>query len=378
MRKDDPEDPFDRYFNGRQLPNGGASWAAWKPPKKPEPVYIQEDKWPTPKPRTEWVFAKSCTPYNRDRTDAGTGTEPASNFGQLMLAGAMLLPSSSTAIAAALSADLGLGHMAGGGIMQQRLTWMARSAGGAVSGALGGAARVVILGMLPTKMGDGTFYSDRHLRTLTHASTRVRFQFRQDPDGVLQVYGIHTKASGDDLVPTVQATWNARRTAFEAKLNGVTILWTPREGQLGSVPPLTYPDDSGAHLGNILVHPIAENTDSEIEGFPGEDITVEDRIVVFPADSGFRAMYVVFARPFGGDHSYHPAPKELVAFPDAVRMRQKGERRRWGSKNRIYEWDYQHGAVEVYDKQGNHLGEFDAETGDQTGEAKPERKITTK
>jgi hypothetical protein len=32
----------------------------------------------------------------------------------------------------------------------------------------------------------------------------------------------------------------------------------------------------------------------------------------------------------------------------------------------------------VYDGQGNHLGEFDANTGEQTGKAKPERQTTTK
>ena len=31
----------------------------------------------------------------------------------------------------------------------------------------------------------------------------------------------------------------------------------------------------------------------------------------------------------------------------------------------IYEWDYQHGAVEKYSKKGKHLGEYDAETGTQ-------------
>ncbi|HEX8592498.1 MAG TPA: S-type pyocin domain-containing protein [Pseudomonas sp.] len=366
-----PHDPFDPWGHKRKRlywPPGDT----WVPPPrpKPEPVYIQEDKWPHPKPRTDLVFAKSCAPGNWCNTDAGTTVEPASNFGNVMIAGAMLLPSASTAIAAALDANLGLGRMAGGGIMQQRSTWMIRG--------LGGMASVFILGMLPEKMGDGTFYTDDQLRTMSHAPTRVRFQFRQDQDGVLQVYGIHTKPSGDDSVRTVQATWNADKTAMEAKLNGFTLLWTPRDGRFGSIEPLTYPDNSGVQPGTILVHPIPENIDSEIEGYPGENITTDDCIVVFPAGLGWKSMYVMYSRPFGGDHSYHPAPKALTAFPEAVRTRQKGERRRWESKRRIYEWDYQHGAVEVYDKLGNHLGEFDAETGEQTGQAKPERRITTK
>ena len=35
------------------------------------------------------------------------------------------------------------------------------------------------------------------------------------------------------------------------------------------MPPLTYPDESGKHLGTILVHPIPEDIDSQLEGLPG-------------------------------------------------------------------------------------------------------------
>ncbi|WP_237886210.1 S-type pyocin domain-containing protein [Pseudomonas sp. PGPR40] len=338
----------------------------------PEPVYIPpKDPWPQTKPRDDQVFAKSCIPDNWCSTDAGTALEPASNFGKVMVAGAMLFPSASTAVATALGADLALGRMAGGGILQQRLNWAIRGAGGPAS--------VFILGMLPTKMGDGTLHTDTQLRSMTHAPTRVRFQFRHDAEGALQIYGIHTTASGDDTVRTVQANWNADKTAMEAKLNGITILWTPQRGPLGELPPLIYPDSSGEQLGTILVHPIPENTDSQIEGLPGEDITTDDCILVFPVDTGLKSLYVVFARPAGGgDIKYHTPPLTLPAFPDAIRVRRKGSRARWESKKRIYEWDYQHGAVEVYDWQNNHLGEFDANTGEQTGKARPERKTTIK
>ena len=371
MKKDEPDDPFSKPVWRSRRPNGGGSWAAWNTPTKPEPVYIAKDEWPVPKERTDQVFAKSCLSKNWCSTDAGTTTEPASNFGNVMVAGAMLLPDASTAVALALGADAGLGRIAGGGIMQQRMTWALRGAGGPAS--------VFILGMLPTKMGDGTLHTDDQLRTMDRATTRVRFQFRHDAEGVLQVYGIHTGASGDDSVRTVQVKWNAAKTALEAELNGITLLWTPQNGRLGHMPPLVYPDNSGAQLGTILVHPIPEDSDSQIEGLPGEDITTDDCILVFPAESGLTSLYVVFAKPVGGgDIKYHPAPSTLPAFPDATDVRKKGNRRRWESKKRIYEWDYQHGAVEMYDKQGNHLGEFDATTGEQTGNAKPERQITTK
>lgn len=270
----------------------------------------------------------------------------------------------------AIGADTGLARIAGGGIMQQRMTWAIRGSGGPVS--------VFIMGMLPAKMGDGTLHTDEQLRGMSKATTRVRFQFRRDAEGVMQIYGIHTGASGDDSVRPVQVKWNTTKTAFEAELNGITILWTPPNSS-SRMPPLTYPDESGKQLATILVHPIPENTDSQLEGLPGEDITIDDCILVFPAGTGLKSLYVVYAKPFdGGEIKYHTPPLTLPAFPDAIRIRRKGNRKRWESKNRIYEWDYQHGAVEVYDKLGNHLGEYDATKGEQTGKSKPERQTTTK
>jgi hypothetical protein len=53
-----------------------------------------------------------------------------------------------------------------------------------------------------------------------------------------------------------------------------------------------------------------------------------------------------------------------------------GKRARWkDSKGGIYEWDYQHGAVEVYDSQGRHLGQFDPDTGAQQKPADPTRRV---
>jgi hypothetical protein len=350
------------------------SWVPWTSPPEPEPVQTSPAPRPAPKERTDKVFAKSCN-GEWCSTDAGTTVEPASNFGAIMMAGAMLLPSASEAIAAALGANMGLGRMAGGGILQRSHTWLLRGAGGPAS--------LFILGMLPAKMGDGTLYTDDELRKLTQATTRVRFQLRRDAEGELQIYGIHSKASGDDSVRTVQARWNADKSAMEAHLNDITLLMTPRRGPLGRLEPLVYPENSDARLGTILVHPIPDDTDSQLEGLPGDDITAEDCILVFPADSGLRSMYVVYARPFNGDHGYHPPPLDLPGFPDAKKADSKtmvqgggAKRRRWKDpKGRIFEWDSQHGTVEMYDKQGKHLGEFDPQSGERTKPAKPGRKI---
>jgi hypothetical protein len=79
--------------------------------------------------------------------------------------------------------------------------------------------------------------------------------------------------------------------------------------------------------------------------------------------------------------TYIPPPKNLLAFPEAKKVKPKtfiaggGLRKRWKDKNYIYEWDSYHGKVEKYDKRGNHLGEFDPNTGEQTKLADYSRKI---
>ncbi len=77
--------------------------------------------------------------------------------------------------------------------------------------------------------------------------------------------------------------------------------------------------------------------------------------------------------------SYIPPPKLLPAFPDAKIVKRKtpipggGLRKRWEDEKFIYEWDSLHGRVEKYDKRGNHLGEFDPNTGEQTKPADSSR-----
>jgi hypothetical protein len=89
--------------------------------------------------------------------------------------------------------------------------------------------------------------------------------------------------------------------------------------------------------------------------------------------------------PTGGRRGggYHPPPRSLAAFPEAVPAQRKTAvqgggslRKRWKDPDGfIYEWDSQHATVEKYTKKGRHLGEFDAETGVQTKPADPARTV---
>jgi hypothetical protein len=63
--------------------------------------------------------------------------------------------------------------------------------------------------------------------------------------------------------------------------------------------PSPYPG-TPERLDNLLVHPIAPGQDTGITHYPGrdaEDITWQDTIITFPADSGVAPLYLVFAKP---------------------------------------------------------------------------------
>jgi hypothetical protein len=60
-------------------------------------------------------------------------------------------------------------------------------------------------------------------------------------------------------------------------------------------------------LANILVHPISEGDDSKIQGSPIDEFTVEDCIITFPADSGIKSLYLVFAKPMVNPLEVGPA-----------------------------------------------------------------------
>jgi hypothetical protein len=86
---------------------------------------------------------------------------------------------------------------------------------------------------------------------------------------------------------------------------------------------------------------------------------------------------------------FGPKPGQVVlppsvpqAYPGLTPTRSKtimagGKKRaRWiDSDGNIYEWDYQHGRLEKYDRRGNHQGEFDPKTGKQTKPRNPKYKV---
>lgn len=265
-------------------------------------------------PQASCVFAKSCT-VPRGTTQAGTTVEPAANFGQIALWVPAREPGGSVGSGGAEGSSSLLKPVAGSSIATSLSTWSwairAAAPAGAVATEVGGAVAVggvalpvlaTLVGvMLPDSVADGRLYQDQAIdpAQLAEAATRVRFQFRRNAAGIVQLYGLHTTPKGgEDRVPTTKADWNDDKSAMEAHLEGLTITWTPDNGPQITAP-TTFPD-TPAMLPSILVHPIPEDRDSQITHYPGrdaEDLTWQDIIVSFPSDSGVPPLYLVFAKP---------------------------------------------------------------------------------
>ncbi|MEJ6816993.1 colicin E3/pyocin S6 family cytotoxin [Pseudomonas sp. LF-5] len=231
---------------------------------------------------------------------------------------------------------------------------------------------------IPSSLGDSALYTDEQLRGLEQARTRVRLRVEQQADGSLKGYGFYTGKNRDwEMVDVVQ--FKLRGSQFIADLGeGVELIWTPAVdgSDILGIPAL----EAAPQAPHIWVYPPTKAADGILVNpvYPPE---YRDFILVFPVNSGIRPVYIVLNVP--KDFKYHPAPVSLPAFPGVkpaplkTSVRGGGKkRRRWkDASGKIYEWDSQHGKVEMYTKQGKHLGEYDPKTGKQTKPADSTRRV---
>ncbi|MGJ7514469.1 colicin E3/pyocin S6 family cytotoxin [Pseudomonas baetica] len=327
------------------------------------------------------VFAKSCklpdAIINYSNPSGMVPTDSLSDYGEIAWLGAREVDDEGLLNLQTISGStvaLGVGQLA-----LRAPALIAPSIGAAT--ALGAATTAALAGMVAVfwtpSLGDSALYSEEQLRALKQARSRMRLQVEQQADGSLKGYAFYTGTNLDwEMVDVVQI--EARGSQFVADLGeGIELIWTPAVdgSDILGIPKL----EAAPQAPHIWVFPPNKHADAIIVNpiYPPE---YKDFILVFPVGSRVRPVYVVVSV---SDHKYYPAPNGLIAFPNATRATRKtpikgggGLRKRWKtSKGIIFEWDSQHGTVEIYDKRGRHLGEYDPVTGKQTKPADGTRSV---
>jgi hypothetical protein len=235
----------------------------------------------------------------------------------------------------------------------------------------------------PSELGDSALYTDEQLRSMQRARSQMRLQVEQLEDGTLKGYGFYTGNNADwQMIDVVQ--FQSRGDRFVADLGeGVELIWTPAvdPGDTLGVPAL----EAAPQAPVIWIYPPNEKA-AQILVNPVYTPEYRDFILVFPVESEVRPLYVVVSVK-AGDHKYHKAPtvEQITGFENLIKARPRkpkqgggGLRERWIDQKgrRIYEWDSQHGELEVYlASDGSHLGAFSHITGERLEGPKKERNI---
>ncbi len=248
--------------------------------------------------RAGCVFAKSCELPDAIIDYANPGmvpTDSLKDYGELILLGAREADERGGVPLKKISANalpVGFGSLALAGSAFEALPAMMSSA--AVSPLLG-----LVALLMPSNLGDSALYTDEQLSTLKQARTRVRLRVEQQADGTLKGYGFYTGKNRDwEMVDVVQ--FRPRGDRFVADLGeGVELLWTPAVdgSDILGIPAL----EAAPQAPHIWVYPPTKAADGILVNpvYPPE---YKDFILVFPADSGTRPLYIVASISQGNYH----------------------------------------------------------------------------
>ncbi|MEB0203974.1 colicin E3/pyocin S6 family cytotoxin [Pseudomonas sp. CCC3.1] len=338
------------------------------------------------------VFIKSCklpdAVINYNDPAGFVPVDSLSDYGTFAILGARQADSSGLVPLELISGAVpaGVGSLAlGGAATGATTTGVAATTGTTMiaSGLLG------FLALLwPSSLGDSALYTEEQLRSLKQARTRMRLYVEPQADGSLKGYGFYTGSKPEwEMIDVIQFSQRGSQQVADFG-DGVELIWTPA---IDPTDTLGIPPLKGApHTPHIWIFPPTKNADAIIVN-PIYPPDYKDFILVFPADSGVLPLYIVLNVPRKGvterGHSYHSPPEteEIVAFPGIKSIPGKtpregggSYRRRWIDEKgrRIYEWDSQHGELEVYRaSDGSHLGSYDPITGEQNDLPKKNRNI---
>ncbi|ETS29682.1 PAAR motif protein [Photorhabdus khanii NC19] len=308
---------------------------------------VQSGPTPVPKaPPPIPVFTKSCL-RGKGCTDAGTEAEPADNFGRMAI---YQVPSSPVPVTPqkpepppqgkqhppepdkpqdkklpwykrwfsrgkdkAEAAATAVAATARSAVAEGEELVMRYIGGGATSaGRWLAAPNPVTVGLMglfyspELNQGEEDYLNQYQLRQIAEqfgkAPTRVRFRWiRDEKSGRMTIQGYHVSLeSGLDKVPVHMMKLNRTTGNYEFWEPGEhrpTILWTPNEQEF-KVPAHTGNEEQPFIPSQITVLPIPDKVGSDIESLPmPEEKDFRDYILVFPADSGMKPIYVMFNTP---------------------------------------------------------------------------------
>ncbi|HBL4693697.1 TPA: S-type pyocin domain-containing protein, partial [Citrobacter sedlakii] len=149
-----------------------------------------------------------------------------------------------------------------------------------LTGALGAARGIPYVGAMMSALyvpsaGEGSgnvpgrdeFWYEEELRqkalTGAKATTRVRFFWRQDEQGNMRVYGVHTgEGTPYEGVRTAEMKWVEKNNRYEFTpahgVDGPLITWTPERSENGDIPSHTGSNIRPIDQATILVTPIPD------------------------------------------------------------------------------------------------------------------------
>lgn len=249
------------------------------------------------------VFAKSCNlpdgVINHDNPAGFVPVEKLTDYGKFSLLGGRerdaagnipLKKISGSALPVALGTLLlGRAGVVGSG------TGAAGGAGVVTTGVAAGTLAGMVALLWPSSLGDSSLYTEEQLNSLEKGRTRVRLHVEQQADGTLKGYGYNTQKRRDwEMIPIVRFKSQGSQQGADFG-DGITLIWTPAvdPSSTSGIPPL----EAAPQAPQIWIYPPTEQADNIIVNpiYPPE---YKDFILVFPADSGIKPLYIVFSLRF--------------------------------------------------------------------------------
>ncbi|MGE7957061.1 S-type pyocin domain-containing protein [Pseudomonas sp. NPDC089530] len=276
-----------------------------------EPIDLGAQRWaeypalppkPEDKPKTVGcTFTKPCKLPDGviNYTSSVIPTDTIKEFGELALLGGRETDASGNIKLGRISGNIpaSLGTLALGARAIASPAAAVTGASGVAAGALAG----VVALLWPSSLGDSSLYTVDQLSSLKEGRTRIRLHIERQADGSLKGYGYNTEKRADwEMIPIVQFVAQGQQQVADFG-DGITLIWTPAvdPSSTSGIPPL----EAAPQAPHIWIYPPTEQADHIIVNpiYPPE---YKDFILVFPADSGIRPIYIVLALEFSAA-SYH-------------------------------------------------------------------------